>query len=133
MGEELHQVTLENQHKMFRLVHRNVKRAKKRQFQYANKNAKEVDLQVGDPVFYKINQRKSKLQAKWKAYYRIVEKKTPTTFIIRDQLTGTTTKAHAEHLRKASMEWEIPIDENGRTMRRPAYAVPPESESDDES
>ena len=53
--------------------------------------------------------------------------------MIRNQLSGKTTKSHIQHLRLASLDdWEIEKDEHGRPVRRAAYVVPPESESDEE-
>ena len=33
-------------------------------------------------MFYKSNQRKGKLDLKWKPYYRIIEKKGPVSYLI---------------------------------------------------
>ena len=78
--------------------------------------------------------RSSKLQSKWRPYYRVVEKKTPLTFIIRNQLDGTVTKAHLEHLRLANLDdWEIPKDTLGHKVRRPQYVVPPSKSEQSES
>ena len=46
--------------------------------------------QVGDSVFYKNHQTKGKLDLKWKPYYRIIEKKGPVSYIIKNQLDGVT-------------------------------------------
>ena len=74
MGEDYHQIALQEQHRAFVSVGNHLKKAKKRQAKYADKGTKEIEFQVGDPVFYKNNQRKSKLDLKWKPYYRIIEK-----------------------------------------------------------
>lgn len=132
LGEEAHQIALENQHKTFTLVQKRMTKAKKRQNKYANKNRKATVFKVGDPVYYKFHQRKSKLQSKWKPYFRITEQKSPVTYIIRDQLDGTTVKAHADHLRLADIDaWEIPKDRLGYPVRKAAYVVPPDSSSDE--
>jgi hypothetical protein len=117
------------------MAQRILKRSKKRQAKYANKNAVDVELKVGDPVYYKNNQRQSKLQSKWKPFYRIVEQISPLTFKIKNQLGGKVTKAHKELLQLAKIdEWDIPKNELGRPLRKAAYVVPPESESNsDES
>ncbi|CAC5412796.1 unnamed protein product [Mytilus coruscus] len=101
-GEEEHKIALQEQHKSFVLVHKHLKRAKKRQAKYANKNAKEVKLEVGDPVYLKHHRRHKK--------------------------HGSTTKAHAEHLRPAVNidEWEIPKDNNKRVLRATQYVVSPD-------
>ena len=117
------------------LVHRHLKRAKKRQAKYADRNSKHTDFQVGDPVYVKQQQQKSKLQGRWQPYYRIIEKTTPVSFRIKNQLDGTLTKVHTEHLRLANIdEWDIPKDQRGRPIRKAKYAVPPSSSSsEDES
>ena len=132
MGDEPHQVALEEQHKAFVRVHRIMKRSKQRQAKYANRNAVDIEFKIGDPVYYKNNTRQSKLQSKWLPYYRIIKQISPVTFKIKNQLTNKVTKAHKELLRLAKMEWEIPTNEQGRPLRKAAYVVPPDSESDSE-
>ena len=70
---------------------------------------------------------------RWRSYYVVVEKTGPVSYRIRDQLTGSVSKAHAEHLRAASIEeWEIPTTE--RPLRKIVLAAPMESsDSDSES
>ncbi|XP_062587953.1 superoxide-generating NADPH oxidase heavy chain subunit C-like [Saccostrea cucullata] len=131
MGEDPHKIALEQQHKAFTLVHRILKRSKRRQAKYANKNTKDVEFKIGDPVYYKNNHRQSKLQSKWKPFYRIIEQISPVTFKIKSQLDGKVTKAHKELLRLAKIdEWELPTNEQGRPLRKAAYVMPPESQSD---
>ena len=134
-GEAMHKIALEQQHKSFMQVHRYLKKAKRRQAKYADKNCKDIEFAVGDPVYLKNHIRKSKLDRRWNPYWRIITKTSPVTFVIRNQLDGKTTKTHAEHLRKANIEnWDIPTDTEGKPKRRAAYAVPPdESDSDDSS
>ena len=133
MGEEPHQIALEEQHKAFVRVHRIMKQSKKRQAKYANRNAVDIDLKVGDPVYYKNNTRQSKLQSKWLPYFRIIKQLSPVTFRIKNQLTNKVTKAHKELLRLAKLDqWELPKNENDRPLRKAAYVVPPDSESDSE-
>ena len=131
-GEELHQIAFQEQHKSFTLVRRYLKQAKKRQAKYADKGTKQVEFQINDPVYYKSNQRKGKLDCKWKPFYRIIERKCPATDVIKNQLDGSTCKVHAEMLRAAKLdEWDIPTPHDGRPMRRIAYAIPPEQSSDE--
>ena len=61
-------------------------------------------------------------------FYRIIDQITPVTFVIKNQLDGKTTTSHAEHLRLAKLDWEIPEDK--RPLRKAAYVVPPDSETD---
>ena len=71
-GEEMHKIALEQQHKAFILVHRNLKRAKKRQAKYADRNSKDVKFEIGDPVYYKNHSKKSKLDSNWKPFFRVI-------------------------------------------------------------
>ncbi|VDI78045.1 Hypothetical predicted protein [Mytilus galloprovincialis] len=52
---------------------------------------------------------------------------------IKFELDGTTTKAHAEQIRLAKLDWEIPNNNQGRALRKAAYVVPIESQSEDSS
>ncbi|ESP03278.1 hypothetical protein LOTGIDRAFT_171625 [Lottia gigantea] len=124
LGEgDFHQIALENQHRSFLQVYKNVKKAKKRQAKYANKNTKNIEFEVGDPVYYKNFLRKNKLEDRWTPYYRIVEKTSSVSYRIKSQLTGKTTKAHAEQLRLAKIdEWDIPTDE--QRLRQAKYVEP---------
>ena len=57
LGEDPYKVALEQQHKAFTTVHRILRRSKLRQVKYVNQRAVDVDLKVGDPIYYKNNQR----------------------------------------------------------------------------
>ena len=135
VGEDYHQIALQEQHKAFVTVRSNLRKAKKRQAKYADRGTKAVEFQVGDSVFYKNNQRKGKLDLKWKPYYRIIEKKGPVSYIIKNQLDGVTSKVHAEMFRKANVDtWQISKDDKGKRLRDAAYVIPPKaSESESES
>lgn len=109
MGEDQNQVALQQQHKSFVQVHRNLKEAKRKQKIQADKGSKEEIFHVGDPVYLKNHRRTGKLDKRWVPYYRIIEQTGPVSFIVKNQLNGTTTKAHARHLHHAKLdEWEIP-------------------------
>jgi hypothetical protein len=134
MGEDPHKVALEQQHKAFLWVHSNRRKARTRRNKYANKNASDVVLQVGDPVFYRNHTRKSKLDPKWTPYFRILEQTSPVTFIIKNQLDGSTLKVHAQHLKLANVNtWDIPQQTNKRHTRLSKFVVPPIEDSDSES
>ena len=127
-GEETHKIALQEQHKSFVTVRNNLKKAKKRQAKYANKNTKVVEFEVGDPVYYKNNQRKGKLDMKWKPFYRILERRGPVSYVIKNQLDGTTSKVHAELLRLANIDdWQVPKTQDNRQLRDAAYVVPPQA------
>ena len=133
-GEELHQIALQEQHKSFTLVRKHLKKAKKTQAKYADRGTKKIEFQVNDTVYYRNNQRKGKLDCKWKPYYRIIEKTGPASYVIKNQLDGSTSRVHAEMLRAANIdEWVIPTSTDGRPLCKTAYVIPPEDSSDEES
>ena len=47
VGEEYHQIALQEQHKSFVTVRNHLRKAKKRQEKYADKGTKEIDYKVG--------------------------------------------------------------------------------------
>ena len=58
-------------------------------------------------------------------------KKTPVSFVIRNQLTGRLIKAHANDLRFANLEWKIPKMDGKQPRKSTLAAIPPEdSESE---
>jgi len=63
-GESPHQILLEQQHKSFTIVHRNLKKAKKKQKENTDKHRKEINFKIGDAVYYRNHLRKSKLDSK---------------------------------------------------------------------
>jgi transposase InsO family protein/predicted aspartyl protease len=132
MGEDQYQIALNQQHKSFVLVHRHTKEARKRRKKYADRHSKEEKFQVGDPVYLKNHRKTNKLDNKWTPYYRIIEQTGPVSFIVKNQLNGTTTKTHARHIRPANIaEWPTPTPSGERLLRKSNYVIPPE-ESDDE-
>ncbi|MCG7879415.1 MAG: RNase H-like domain-containing protein, partial [Candidatus Thiodiazotropha endolucinida] len=135
LGEDFHEVALQEQHRAFVHVRNYLQQAKKRQAKYADKNTKEVELKVGDPVYYQNKQRKGKLGQKWKPYYRIIEKTGPVSFIIKNQLDGTTSRVYAGDLMKANVhDWNLSKNDKCRKLRDAAYVIPPQaSESETES
>lgn len=60
MGEDQNKIALQEQHKAFMLVHKNMKEAKKKQKDQADKKSKDEEFQVGDPVYLKNNRRQNK-------------------------------------------------------------------------
>ena len=104
-GEDPIHSILQLQHQAFTHVHINLQKARKRQKRYADKNAQRVEFKVGSPVYCKNFRRTSKFAPKFLPYYRIIEQKGPVTFIIKSQLDGTTTKANADQLRLANLDW----------------------------
>ena len=85
-GEELHPIALQEQHKSFTLVRRFLKQTKKRQTKYADKGTR--NFRYNEPVYYKDNQMKGKLECKWRPFYRIIGRKGPATYVIKNQLNA---------------------------------------------
>ena len=134
LGEELHQTALQAQHKSFVAVRNHLGKAKKRQAIYSDRGTKSIEFKVGDPVYYKNNQRKWKLDLKWKPYYRILKKTGPVSYVIKNQLDGSTSKVHAEMLCLANIaDWQISKDETCRRLRDAAYVIPPAPSDSDSS
>ncbi|CAC5366889.1 unnamed protein product [Mytilus coruscus] len=79
--------------------------------------------------------RKSKLDSKWKPYFRIIEKTSAVTFVLENQLDGSVArKVHLEHLKNAKInEWVIQKNIEGRQLRKTNYVVPPEDSDGSES
>ena len=67
-----------------------------------------MELGIGDPVYYKAHARHGKLDMSWRPYYRIVEKSGPVSFVIWDQISGTTKRAHANDPLAEVEEWKAP-------------------------
>ena len=121
-GEDFHEIALENQHKIFRAIHSNTKKARQAQAKYTDKknHSKPVTLKVGDCVYYKNHKKTSKFDSAWKTHHIITQQTSPVSFLIRDQLTGRTIKAHANALKKANMQWQVPA--NRQEVRRTKLA-----------
>ena len=134
VGEEPHQIALENMHFSFLTIHKRLRKAQNKQKQYADRNRQDIILQVGDPVYLKNHQRNSKLEKKWRPYFRVVEKLSNLTYKIRNQLNGTVTTSHVQHLRRAPIEqWPIPEEAGNRRAANYVVNPPGESDSDTES
>jgi len=134
VGTEPYKIAIQEQHRAFLLAHKRIRKAQKKRAHYANKHTKEVEFFIGAPVYYKNHLRKSKLESRWKPYYRIIEQKSPVTFVIKNELDSQTIKTHARHLRLAKIEdWDLPVDAESRTLRRANYVEPLSTDSDSSS
>lgn len=134
-GEEFHKIVLEQQHKTFIISTKNNQKSKERQAYYTNKNAKEITFQIGDPVYIKNHARKTKLQTKCSPHYRIIEQKSPVTFIVKNQLDGTTSNINAKFLKPANLEWTIPKPQvnDGRPARKSTFVCPYDADTDNDN
>ena len=135
-GEDFHKIAIENQHKNFMMVHKNLTKVKTKQVENTKKKGKQQNhiFEIGEAVFLYNHKRTNKLAPRWLPYYTIYKQTGPVSFIVRSQLNGTTTKCHCKDLKPAPVhEWSIPepISED-RGKRKGYYAVAPsEPESTD--
>ena len=108
-GDDYHQIALHEMHRSFTFVRNNIKKARRTAIDKPLSKTKDVTFKVGDLVYYRNHHKKGKLDMRWQPCYGVVEKTGPVSYRIRVQLTGSVSKAHAEHLQAASIEeWEIP-------------------------
>ncbi|KAL4232960.1 hypothetical protein ACF0H5_007648 [Mactra antiquata] len=129
-GDEDHKIMLQTQHKAFRAAYQNMKKAKQKQSRLANRDTTEVTYDIGQAVFLKNNTRKSKLDHKYLPYYRIVEKKSPLTFVLKNVLDGKVVHAHARNMKSANIDdWEFNDMPPNKLGRQAKYAIPPASSS----
>ena len=131
-SQDYHEITLQNMHKQFMEVVKNTQNAKRKRNIYANKNRTNTEFNIGDSVYLKNHTKSTKLAKNWKTHFVITDKMGPVSFVLRHQLTGKTTKAHADSMRPAQLEWEIPEPE-GRILRKAQYVVPPVIHSAEQS
>jgi hypothetical protein len=112
-----------------------MKISKRKQKDQADKKSDEIQLQVGDPVYLKNNRRKNIFDKKWLPYNRIIKQTGPVSFVVKDQLTGTTTKCHGRQLRVADLTQWPDFNQQGteRPIRKANYVEPPtDKESSEE-
>ena len=126
--EDMRQIALQEQNKAFMLVHCPLRKQQRKQAKYGNKKRKDVTYNIGDPVFYKKHVR-IKIEGRWRLYYRIIEQKSPVTYVLKNQLDNRTVEAHANDIKFAKVDtWHIPKPDVGQPRRRAAYVVPPVSD-----
>ena len=71
-GGENHKKMIEQQHSLFSQVGRKIKSTQKKRNERVNEGRVKKTYEVGDPVYYRAQVRKGKLDPRWKPYYRIV-------------------------------------------------------------
>lgn len=129
-GDDTSKLAIQQQHQVFSEVRKNVREARKRRDKNYNKRTVDKQFKVGDPVYLYNNNRQSKLDAKWKTHYRIVEKHSQYTYTIKNQLSGDIKKVHAKHLQLANLvDWPDKISKVVNTRgnsRRATYVVSPD-------
>jgi hypothetical protein len=70
----------------------------------------------------------------WLPIYRIIKQTGPVSFVVKYQLTGTTTKCHDRQLRVDNLtQWpDFNQQETDRPERKANYVVPPTDEESSE-
>ena len=92
-GEDPHKIALEQEHKVFLLVRQNSRMSMKKGNNLINSKAKDVIFKVGDAIYYRSHNRKSKLDAKWKLFCRIIKQTSLVTFVIKDSMRRLNSKS----------------------------------------
>lgn len=110
---------IEQQHSLFGEVRRRISSAQKKRNKRVNDGRVKKTYGVGDPVYYRAQVRKGKLDPRWKPYYRIVKQTGPVTYKIWDQLTNKMMRVHASDICEANIrEWEMPNIQTDRPVRK---------------
>ena len=129
MGEDYHQLALQQQHRAFVRVDRHLKQARLRQKRHHDKRAVHHDFEVGEAVFLYNPMRKHKLEKKWLPFFRIMEQTGPVNFVIRNQVNGAIRRVHSSQIQRANLEWTIPaFVSTKRPLRKTRLAVDPGSD-----
>ena len=107
-GENYIPLQLERLNKAFILARNRLEEVRADNKRRYDEKASEHKFSIGDAVYYKNHIIKkgqsTSLSPKWRPYYRIVGQTGPVTYIIRNQLTGKTGKAHANDLYLANLD-----------------------------
>ena len=82
-------------------------------------------------MYYYNNTQEGKLDDRWRSHYRVIEKNSPVTCMIRNQLSGDVRRVNIEHLVKADLtDWPMPKPRTGK--RKATFVVPPSDSSEDD-
>ena len=108
LGEEYVPTQLQRLNKAYAMARENLHHVRADNKARYDERASQHKFSVGDAVYYKNHIIKkghsTSLSPKWRPYYRIVGQTGPVSYIIRNQLTGKTGKAHANDLYLANLD-----------------------------
>ncbi len=108
VGEEYVPTMLQRLHQAYVESRENQVEARERNKRYREKQAEDLNFEVGDAVFYHDPAGQPNSSAKHKEafqpFYRVIEKVSPVNYVIHHQPTGRVKRTHAEHLRPANAE-----------------------------
>lgn len=130
VGDEYHKIQLQNLHKAYMTVAKNTSKARHKNQELFDRKAQKVEFQVGDPVFYWNFTKSSKLEQNWLPHFRILSKSSPVNFKIKHQISQKVYDVHANNLKLANLEWNIPKPKEN--LRSTQYVVSPPASSDSE-
>ena len=105
MGDDYVPTMLQRIHNVYVDAKDNIRNTQMRNQELANKRAKLDVFEPGDPVYYfdisySQNQAHStKLQSRWKPFYRIVKRTGPVNYQIRHKVSGATKNVHVKDLK----------------------------------
>ncbi len=136
-GSDHSSIFLENMAKTFSIANRRVQKIQKyneaKRMKHVTRNA---PFSVNDPVFLSRSrlpgQPSTKWSMKWLPHYRIIAKRGPDSYSIRNSLTGQVLHVHGQYLKLSQFDWPKPSKqpENQRPRRSCTFVNPPGSESD---
>ena len=130
LGEEFHKIAIQQQHKNFIHVVKQLNQNKIKEVEKSKlRNKNKEEFKIGDAVYYKRYKKGSKLEKNWDSHYIILDQTTPVSFIIKNQLNGKTNRAHANSLRLAKTTWEIPKNDDKMRKTTLAESMPENSHS----
>ena len=136
-GEDYGPQIVENMHRIFTTVRRNLKKESEKNRKRTNKNAVFDNIKVGSLVYLRNTQRKNKLDYKWYPTPFIVLRKTgPHSYRIQHPTTKKVYRYHGQNLRlsKANelLHRKRP-EENGRKLRKKRRVMSSSSSSSSDS
>ena len=111
-GDEYVPTMLENLHRSYCLVRQNLAASHEKNKLYYDLKSRNSNFKVGDLVYFHdpsiAATSSTKLACLWKPYHRVLKAYSNVTFLIKDQLSGTTKVVNAKNLRLAdpSTSWE---------------------------
>jgi len=119
---------LENMHKAYYLVRKNLKLQHEKNKLYYDKkfNVEPVMYSLGDAVYVKDYARKDKMDPKYLPYFRIIFEQSPNSFIVQHQVTGAQRLVHANDLKLAfeDAHWDsVPRNYPRRAARNAVHDI----------
>ncbi len=107
-GDDEHKILMQEQHKSFNIMKKNVQKQSKLNKEKIDKKAQVLEFKPNDPVFFR-NHRATKLEPKWFSHFRVLTRTSDTSYIIKNMKTGKIQKrVHVRHLHPSLKDWTDP-------------------------